>query len=233
MDFEKYKNDLITLRTMCDDVVRGNIEKYNVRADSFRIRNNIMNSNEFFVVDNDNNNAFCGHEMVPFKENEWVKFWEITKDIFPMFSVNLHDSISFSQCEEIRRFQKCEYYYSLETKDFLLRDNYSVLEIGCGYGGVGKYLINNKSCNYYAIDYYLNCDELKEYKDNYGNDRFIEINKSGIPNILKKCKFNMVYSSNVFQHITHKQKEEYFREISNVLTDDGIFYFDVFSHCSN
>jgi len=224
MDFSKYYDDLVVLKSQCDNSNTGLISN-EYRADSIRVKNDDV-KHFYEVVDDSHPNMWIGDEVVPFDDDEWKHFWFVTKQVFPLFSVNLRDSIEESQDDEKRRFLKAIRYYEFIMGMFLSKEH--ILEIGCGYGGVGKHLILDK-IDYYGIDYCLNCDELKDYKNADGVERFIEIDKSGVPDILKSKKFDLIYSSNVFQHITHQQKIDYFKEVSQLLNDKGLFYFDVFS----
>lgn len=46
-------------------------------------------------------------------------------------------------------------------------------------------------------------------------------------------KFDIIYSHNVFQHLSKKQRLGYFRDIKRVLKDDGEFTFSLFVRTEN
>jgi len=96
----------------------------------------------------------------------------------------------------------------------------NVLEIGCGYGNL-FFEIKDK-CNYCGIDYIIH-KSLKKYKN------FIEIEKSGIPDFFFDMTFfDIIYSVNVLQHCSQKDRFKYFQEGYDVLKSGGLFLFTEF-----
>jgi len=93
----------------------------------------------------------------------------------------------------------------------------NVLEIGCGYGNL-FYEIKDR-CSYVGIDYVIH-KSLKKYKN------FIEIEKSGIPDyLLGEGYFDVVYSVNVLQHCSQKDRFAYFQQAYDALKPGGYFLF--------
>lgn len=93
----------------------------------------------------------------------------------------------------------------------------NLLEIGYGYGNL--FFEIKDICNYFGIDYIIH-NSLKKYKN------FIEINESGIPDyLLNENLFDVVYSVNVLQHCSQKDRFKYFQQGYNALKSGGYFIF--------
>jgi len=229
MNFTKYRQDLKELRDMCEDTVTGELKYTKGRADNIRFVLEEGKPTKFFLADKNGTNLWTGRETIPFKESEWQKFWQITKEVFPLFSVNLKKDVRTSQLAEYNMFFKVRDYFLDQTDDFLLKPGATMLEIGCGYGGVGIYSMSRNHTDYYGIDYCLNQPSLLTFKDKENNNRFVEIKKSGIPKELRTRKYDLIYSSNVFQHITRKQKQQYLNQAAKQLKNTGVLYFDNFN----
>lgn len=164
----------------------------------------------------------------PFFPNpeDWKKFWEICKKEYPFHSVA--GGNSFNTKESIEYSEKSRFMYTIQNKlhdDNILSGN--VLEIGYGFGGVGKYLMNTYKSNYFGIDYVSSNIEDNNFRFKR-KKRFYEINISGIPEELKNIKYNFIFSTNVFQHLTQEQRFNYIKESYDCLDNNGILYFDVF-----
>ena len=59
--------------------------------------------------------------------------------------------------------------------------------------------------------------------------------EKGIPEELLKKEggFSMVYAENVFQHLTSKQRKEYYEQVHKILEPGGVFYFSLFTRNEN
>ena len=155
----------------------------------------------------------------PFEEGEWKEFWRISKENFPLHSV--YGGASGNSPEVIIESEKDEFERHLKLMDVRIKRGTRVLEIGYGFGGVGLYMIK-KHADYTGIDYVSSNRELP-------SDRFLEIDRSGIPeDIMAGKKFDIIYSYNVFQHLTQAQRFEYIRQAHDLIKDDGVFFFSVF-----
>jgi len=99
-----------------------------------------------------------------------------------------------------------------------LDDTTQVLEIGPGYGNICFWLQDTHPLvEYYGID----VNPLFEWPTLYQTDGFT-INKE-VPNRLE-----IVYSCNVFQHLSKSQRTSYYKEIYKKLKPGGAFYFNMF-----
>ena len=90
-------------------------------------------------------------------------------------------------------------------------------------------VFKEKGFKYYGIDYVTSGRPNKKY------GKFIEIKESGIPEELlkKEGSFSMVYAENVFQHLTSKQRKEYYEQVHKILEPGGVFYFSLFTRNEN
>lgn len=84
----------------------------------------------------------------------------------------------------------------------------NVLECGAGYGNIHKTYKNY--CNYYGFDVVKSFDEC-----------IISDGKSIPEELYKKDFYNIVYTCNVFQHVSLKNKENYIKNFSDVLSKGG------------
>jgi SAM-dependent methyltransferase len=90
-----------------------------------------------------------------------------------------------------------------------------ILEIGPGYGSLKNYIKSKTKFLYKGVDVYPKCDEI------------IASNIDGtLPEEIKTKKFGHVVSSNVFQHLSIKQRRQYYSDISNILLPGGAFLFN-------
>lgn len=164
-----------------------------------------------------------------FEEEDWKEFWKLSKTYFPFHSVaggDYYSTPDLIKKSEMRRYELC--VESKLTSRFFDKTR-NVLEIGYGFGGAGHYLMDEYGANYFGIDYVSSDEKDNDYIHN-GLKRFYEIDKSGIPSELKNRKYDLIFSTNVFQHLTQKQRFEYIKEAHDCLGPKGVFYFDVFQH---
>ena len=156
------------------------------------------------------------------KNFNWQEFWRDCKKEYPLHSVS-GSARSESDIVLYERFSVPIIKFNNNIKERMIVHP-RVLEIGYGFGGAAKNFIEN-CYDYTGIDYVSSFSSRPEQ----GN--FIEIRKSGIPKkILSQGEtFDIVYSTNVFQHLTNKQRLEYYRQAYSVLTRGGMFYFDIFT----
>jgi len=146
-------------------------------------------------------------------------FWLRAHSSFPLLSVCGGESKSIKQANELtlnmsKQFQLFTFLQSLINKNTV---PLKVLEIGFGFGNVFNEI--KDKCEYIGIDYRIP-KLLKRYKN------FIEIEKSGIPDFLLGEKyFDVVYSVNVLQHCSQKDRFEYFEQAYSVLKSGGFMIF--------
>jgi SAM-dependent methyltransferase len=150
------------------------------------------------------------------------KFWKRAKYSFPHISICGAPSKNF---KEVNR-NTLEMSKQLRLFPVLLeeiqnsQERLKILEIGFGHGNIFNEI--HDKCEYLGIDYTIP-RSLRKYKN------FIEIDKSGIPDYLQgeQC-FDIIYSVNVLQHCSQKDRFEYFEQGYSALKPGGYFMFSCF-----
>lgn len=89
-----------------------------------------------------------------------------------------------------------------------------ILEIGSGYGCLKNWIEAETRFEYVGVDVYPKVQDVQSVS---ANGLFTEEQK--------KEKYDFIYSSNVFQHLSHNQRMTYLDDISNMLNKEsgGIF----------
>lgn len=100
-----------------------------------------------------------------------------------------------------------------------------ILEIGAGYGNFKQYCRFNTSYQYLGFDVFPKIDNIlpTELDGTFPRD-FIKTAKDTTV---------IVYSSNVFQHLSSKQRSRYFQDVFEILVTNGIFVFSLRTHDIN
>ena len=162
------------------------------------------------------------------KDFNWQEFWKDCKEQYPLHSVagdpyyDNPDKIITQEYGQVpmRKF------ITWRDKTVHRGRKPKVLEIGFGFGGAADRFTTN-GYEYTGIDYVPSRDL------SHINGRFITINESGIPKeVLDEGEsYDLVYSDNVFQHLTKQQRLDYYNQSYKILRKGGIMYFDLF--CKN
>lgn len=167
-----------------------------------------------------------------FGDGDWADFWRVAKEEYPLHSVCggaswdspavIKKSESDMVKKHLRRIYRDDNKTSTDIINFpFLIEGKKVLEIGYGFGGAGKFMIES-GADYRGIDY---CSSDKSLLDG----PFYEIKESGIPpELVPDGGFDLIYSYNVFQHLTQKQRFEYIEQAARYLKPDGVLFFSVF-----
>lgn len=171
------------------------------------------------------------HLKLMFPENiDNKKFWKKLNEGYKILSI----TNAPAQDEYEANMYNREYASTRGTERFItkfieekLRENKvtKILEIGYGFGSFADWLhnrfpyqiISGKNLEYYGIDIVKRNDK---YKNTYETDGW-KIPKE-IPNV------DMVYSVNVFQHLSKKQRLNYFKKAYNKLNNNGHMIFSSF-----
>ena len=147
------------------------------------------------------------------------EFWLRAHKSFPLLSTCGGECKSIKQLNEITLKMSKDFELFPVLQDLIEKSNkpLNVLEIGFGFGNVFNEV--RDKCEYIGIDYRIP-KSLKKYKN------FIEIEKSGIPDFLLGEKyFDVIYSVNVLQHCSQKDRFDYFEQGFSVLKAGGFFVF--------
>lgn len=113
--------------------------------------------------------------------------------------------------------------YDLVCKKLYLRPKDKVLEIGCGWGGLAKFMAEKYDCEVVALD--------------IGREpaRFAKAHCNGLPVTIHQCdyrdtqvynpkniQFDKVVSVGVLEHVGYKNYKLFLELISSVLKEDGL-----------
>lgn len=148
-------------------------------------------------------------------------FWSKATSLFPLFSVagalNGEETI---ENVNITTLSSAYHLGALKVVDdvFIKNKEALMLEIGPGHGNLLTYLKNNYTdINYHAID----------VNPLFSHPRIYQTTGSTISNSVPN-KLDLVYSINVFQHLSKKQRSAYYKRVYRKLKDGGVFVFGMF-----
>lgn len=91
-----------------------------------------------------------------------------------------------------------------------MRRPYKILEIGAGYGAFRNFVESSTIMEYTGVDVLPKIKGIEATKE---DGTFTDEQKSR--------KYDIVYSSNVFQHFSDRQREQYISDVSNMLDEKG------------
>ena len=184
------------------------------------------------IITEDEKELVKNLDGVAIYENEFIEklspdnidsreFWKIATDKFPLFSIagGVQTITTIDQVNE-QTLAMAALLGVLKPLDLLYQENPNLrlLEIGPGHGGLQKALKKfYGDDNYYAIDVNL----LFEHP------RFYQTDGKTIPDTIP-YPMDIVYSVNVFQHLSKAQRTSYYKQILEVLRFGGVFIFGMF-----
>lgn len=104
--------------------------------------------------------------------------------------------------------------------DFYHRFNSSlnVLEIGPGYGGFKNYIQSRTNFNYFGADVYPKIEGIDQNNPN-----------GLLSDQTLSRKYNLILSSNVFQHLSVNQRRAYYRDVSRIASPNFVFMFNMWA----
>ncbi|ORJ59839.1 cyclopropane fatty acyl phospholipid synthase [Geothermobacter hydrogeniphilus] len=130
-----------------------------------------------------------------------------------------------------RMIYSCGYWQDADTLDraqenkldlicrkLQLAEGQKVLDIGCGWGGTARYLAERHGVEVTGITVSTAQAELAR---EYCRDLPIEILVRDYRDL--KGRFDRILSVGMFEHVGYKNYVTYFRKVSDLLTDDGLF----------
>lgn len=149
------------------------------------------------------------------------EFWRLATKHFPHFSVaggnsgcKTKEECNYTTLKMAERIGPLRELFQTLNED----NSANMLEIGPGYGNI-CYWINEHFplINYYAID----VNPLFEWPT------LMQTDGKTIPDGVVD-NLDIVYSYNVFQHLSKKQRTSYYKQIHDKLRVGGVFYFGMF-----
>lgn len=150
--------------------------------------------------------------------NSW---WDACFEVFPILTVTHARDLESREDVKRRMIEVYEEEGFLKkiTEVLAANPNARILEIGPGYGQAYDWIKeHHPSASYYALDVSKQFDCPTLY---IGNGKTF-------PKQLARKKFDFVFSSNCFQHLSYRQKISYFKAISRTLKQGGEFWFSTF-----
>jgi hypothetical protein len=152
-------------------------------------------------------------------------FWKAIDEIFgldPVCATNFGEFTHNVDSGNLRNLRLARFSGMLNFIDAWKHAGLNLLEIGPGYGSFKQYCLMNTNFTYYSFDVVRRVYEVGLLDpDGTLPRQFLE----DLPG-----KFKIVYSSNVFQHLSQRQRSQYFLDIHKLLEKDGIFVFNCFTH---
>ena len=88
-----------------------------------------------------------------------------------------------------------------------------ILDIGAGYGMLKEFIDNSTLLKYYGVDVYPKIPGVLALADG----------DSTLPDEILKVGFGLVVSTNVFQHLSVKQRRHYYEQVAKILIPNGVF----------
>jgi hypothetical protein len=147
-------------------------------------------------------------------------FWKLAEEMFgvdPVYNTDFGEQAASLDEANRRNLAFARLTGALNVIDAWKHLSLSLLEIGAGYGNFKSYVMCTTNFQYTGVDVYPKAEGVLSTLPN-----------GMLPDEVKAKKFNIVYSSNVFQHISSKQRLAYLLDIKNMLHDGGFFIFNLF-----
>lgn len=114
--------------------------------------------------------------------------------------------------------------FELLCKKLKLKNTDHVLDIGCGFGGLMKYISDNYGCKVDGIN--LSSEQIKYAKNlckNNENIKFYECDYRDINKYIHNYKYDKIVSVGFFEHVGHKNYKTLMKITNSLLKDNGIF----------
>lgn len=150
-----------------------------------------------------------------------TEFWKEANKSFPLFSICGHPVKDKDEANKTNNIiaQQCGALKCLQDRANSCLRHYgvmSMLEIGPGFGNIYEMIKDQDTINYSSIDVY----PLFDHPNMYLTDG------KTIPEHIDKL--DIVYSINVFQHLSKEQRSSYYSQIYDRLNPGGMFIFSMF-----
>jgi sarcosine/dimethylglycine N-methyltransferase len=109
-----------------------------------------------------------------------------------------------------------------------MKKSSKLLDLGSGYGGTARYLVETYGCNITCVNISEVQNEINSEKNKKAElDNKISVVKANFEKLpFTRDSFDLVWSQDAFLHSAHK--DEVFREVSRVINNEGRFIFTDF-----
>lgn len=106
----------------------------------------------------------------------------------------------------------------LTCRKLHLKPGQKVLDVGCGWGGTARYMAENYGVEVVGVT--ISEEQAKLAKENCHNLP-VDIRVQDYRDL--EGQFDRIVSIGMFEHVGHKNFRTYFKKISELLKDDGLF----------
>ena len=135
---------------------------------------------------------------------------------------NENDTLEQAQINKMRRL----------AGKLNLKANDKVLDIGCGWGGLSRYFVENYDCYLKGIS--LSTQQVKycnDYKSSFSKSSYVHYELQDYRN--EDNKYNKIVSVGMFEHVGKPFYKTYFKKIHDLLEDDGVAVVHSIGNISN
>lgn len=111
------------------------------------------------------------------------------------------------------------------SNSLIFKNSDVVLDLGCGIGYTCK-MVSPKVREYIGIDYSPEMiRSASKFNKEFKNTKFITNDGLAIP--FDDNYFDVIYSEQIFQHISQENSYSYFKEILRTIKPDGSFFLQI------
>ena len=101
-----------------------------------------------------------------------------------------------------------------------LSEDMTLLDIGCGWGGLSNYLANTRRVKVLGVS--LSKEQIQFAKDRYRDNPLVEYREMDYRHVPEHQTYQRIVSVGMIEHVGPKNYEEYFQKIKKLLAPDGI-----------
>ena len=113
--------------------------------------------------------------------------------------------------------------FDLICRKLDLRETDVVLDIGCGFGSLARYIATEYGCRVVGVT--ISTEQLKYCTEQNSHPRvtYLGMDYRNLRHETLGHRFTKVVSVGMFEHVGHKNFGGFFAKVHELLTDDGIF----------
>ena len=155
-------------------------------------------------------------------------FWKVVEDIFGPDCIG---STNYGQLQNVidnantRNFSLARQTGMLNIVDDCKHSGVTLTEIGAGYGFFKQYCLANTNYRYAGFDVVPRAPGIHACNtDGTLPQAYMDQLKEQV---------TVIYSSNVFQHLSNRQRNKYYEDIHTLMNKDGVFVFNMLVSADN
>lgn len=165
----------------------------------------------------------CGnHQKIEEAKTNVLKHYDIGNDLY-MRMLDPHMQYSCGYFERARdddldqaQLDKME----LIARKLNLSEGMTVLDIGCGWGGLSNYLSKTRRVKVLGVS--LSKEQIQFARDRYQDNPLVEYREIDYRHVPDDHTYHRIVSVGMIEHVGPKNYEEYFQKIKKLLAPDGI-----------